>query len=95
MASDVKLLIFSPELRCIVACRWIGMSATIERARHVLRRPPDHSASGEECWGHVTAEEAAMIAETHIVDGIDPAGVRSLAAQFDPATYWWMIDHDH
>lgn len=90
MASDVYFVVARPEDGAVVSVRWIGMGGTVNRAREVLCRPPDHASLGAESWA-LEPGEAAAIAEAHYADGIDAFGVANLAAQWPEDEFWWAL----
>lgn len=94
MASDVRLIVVDPEGGAVMVSAWIGMSRSIDRLRQVLRREPETSFRGYECWGSVEPFEALAVAETHYVKGATPDDVRRWSAQYPTPRYWWILEHD-
>jgi hypothetical protein len=97
MASDVILLVVDDLSGAVVAARWIGMSDTIQLAREVLDRDPDHRERGFETWA-VSADEVALIATGRYAGGLDEAEPAALVERLEGAlhssAYLWILEHD-
>jgi hypothetical protein len=90
MASDVWFVVARPDDGAVVYSGWVGRNGTVERAREVLRRPPDHAWLGAESWA-LKPGEAAQIAEAHYGDGVDLVVVSDLAVRWPEDTFWWAL----
>jgi hypothetical protein len=95
VASDLTLLIFDPTIGAMVCSRWLGMSATLEKARSVLGRPPTHSGVGTDCWSDVAPTEAILIAEASYEHGATPQEVTEYSKRFPSPHYWWLLERDY
>ena len=71
------------------------MGATRDLLHQVLRRVPDFSCLGWECWGSICASEALSIMGQHYANGATPDDVQRWIAQYPMARYWWIFDHDY
>jgi hypothetical protein len=88
-------MIFDPGTGAVVADRWLGMRGTVAKLKQLMQRLPDHAERGYECWGRVTAHEAALIAEASYADGATPTDIAELARAFPDGEFWWMFTHDY
>ena len=93
MASDVSLLVIDELSGAVLASRWIGMGGTIELARRVLDRDPDHREGGFETWA-VSAHEVARIAAGRYAGGLDQAELAALVERLDRRACLWILEHD-
>jgi hypothetical protein len=93
VASDVSLLVIDELSGAVLASRWIGMSGTIQLAREVLGRDPDHREGGFETWA-VSSEEAARIMAGRYAGGLDEAELKALVERLDERACLWILEHD-
>ena len=95
MSSDVQLLVFDPARGAIVHARWLGGSATREKAREVLGPHPRQVRTGLDCWTGVLPAAAEQLAHESHAGGATPEEVVALARRFPVPPYVWLIDHDY
>jgi hypothetical protein len=72
------------------------MGSTIDAARSILERPPDHAERGTECWGRLTVDEVAGIVAAQLYEkGPELADIARQGERFPSDRYWWILHHDY